>query len=204
MTRAVRWGIAAGCVVLLGAVWTGVVNLPGSLGFGLLATVFFGAIIGLMIAPDVGHFVSNLFVGTVLGDTEKFDRPPQTYSRARSLVVQERYDEAIEEYRRVLEMHPGDVQAQRAIGEIYMEKPGDLQHGMEEYNKLLGFKIEDATRVTILMRLADLYEQRYNHPQYAAGCLAEIVRRFPETKYAEAAAERLAHLKAHHPELAAD
>jgi tetratricopeptide (TPR) repeat protein len=196
-TRTIRWSIAAGLVLVLVVAWHW---LPG--GYGMLATVILCVFIGVMIAPDIAWLGAHLFIGGITGENVKFERPPQVYGPARTLAVEERWGEAIEEYRRVLRLHPGDVEAQRAIAEITLEKLGDLERGMEEYNALLSLKLDDATRVTILMRLAELYEHRYDHADYAADCLRDIIARFPDTKYAAAAGERLIQLSARHPNAA--
>jgi tetratricopeptide (TPR) repeat protein len=167
----------------------------------LLVTVLLGGFLGLMIAPDIGGLGAKLFVGTIMADDVRYDRPPQVYGPARTLAAQERWFEAIEAYREILRQFPGDITAQRAIAEITLEKLGDLEQGVAEYNALLDLRLEDAARVTILMRLADLYEQRFNHPAYAAGCLIDVIRRFRDTKYAAAARERLAQLRQRHPEI---
>ena len=191
--RAVRWATAAGLILVLVVAWQW---LPGP--YGLFATVVICVFIGVMIAPDIAWLGAHLFIGAITGENVRFARPPQVYGPARTLAVEERWGEAIEEYRRVLRMHPGDVEAQRAIAEIFLEKLGDLERGMAEYNALLGLKLDDAMRVTILMRLAELYERRYDRPDHAADCLRDIVARFPGTKYAAAADERLAQLRARH------
>ncbi len=201
MSRTSRWIVAGVCVLLMIGMWSGMTEAPSDKIVGLIGTLVFALVIGFMLAPDIGSLTANLFVGGIMGENVKFDRPPQIYGPARALAAQERYGEAIEEYRRVLRMHPGDIEAQTGIAEIYLEKLGDLERGMQEFNTLLSLKLDDSRRVTILMRLADLYDERYNHPGYAAKCLAEIVRRFPESKYAAAAGERLAQLKQRHPDI---
>jgi len=198
MSRSVRWGIAAGLLLVLIVAWHW---LQG--GYALFATVVFCVLIGVMIAPDVAGFGANFFIDRITGERDKYDRPPPEYGRARALAVEERWAEAIEEYRRVLRLHPGDVEAQRAVAEICLEKMGDLRRGMEEYNRLLDLKLDEAMRVTLLMRLAELHERRFDRPDYAADCLREIVARFPGTNYAAAAGERLIQLNARHPNTAA-
>lgn len=190
MTRWLRRGIAA--LLLLTIVWFW--RSGGAGVYTLLATVLLGVFIGLMIAPDVGALGARLFIGTIMADQDRYDRPPPVYGPARALAAQQRWDEAIDAYRQILREFPGDVTAQRAIAEITLEKLGDFERGVAEYNTLLGLKLEDAARATILMRLADVYEQRFSHREYAAGCLADVIHRFPGTKFAESAQERLARL----------
>ncbi|MBN1917432.1 MAG: hypothetical protein JW889_05945 [Verrucomicrobia bacterium] len=190
-TRIVRWAVAAGLILVLVVAW----HWFGGTGYGMLATVIFAVLIGVMIAPDIAWLGAHLFIGAITGENQRFEGPVQMYGPARSLAVEERWGEAIEAYRGILQMHPGDVEAQRAIAEICLEKMGDLDRGMIEYNALLSLKLEDAMRVTILMRLAELYERRFNRPDYAADCLGDILDRFPDTKYAAAARERLTRLR---------
>jgi tetratricopeptide (TPR) repeat protein len=190
MSRAVRWGVAGGLVVVLVVAWHWLVG-----GYALLATVILAVFIGAMIAPDIGALVGHFLIGGIMGDLEKFSRPPQAYGRARARAAEGRYEEAIAEYRRVLEEHPGDVTAQAEIAEIYYEKLEDFRRAVEEFNVLLGLRLDDSTRATTLMRLADLYEERFDSPQHAVECLSAIVQEFPDSKYAASAAERLAHLE---------
>jgi len=199
VSRAIRWGIAGGCAVAMWYSWKIFDGILG--GAGMLATVILGVFIGVMIAPDVARLAAHLFIGGIMGETEKFTRPQQMYGPARTLVARGRYAEAIEAYRRILAEFPGDVVAQAAIADIAFDKLKDRARALEELNVLIGFKLDEATRSTTLMRLADLYEQDFNSPAYAADCLAEIVEEYPQSRFAPAAAERLAQLKARHPQL---
>jgi outer membrane protein assembly factor BamD (BamD/ComL family) len=186
MSRAVRWGVAGGLVVVLVVAWRQL-----AADYALLATVVLAVFIGVMLAPDIGALFAHFFVGGIMGDLDKFSRPPQAYSRARARAAEGRYEEAIAEYRRVLEQHPGDVTAQAEIADIYYEKLKDFARAVEEFNVLLGLKLDDSTRATTLMRLADLYEERFDSPQHAVECLSAIVQEYPDSKYAASAAERL-------------
>jgi tetratricopeptide (TPR) repeat protein len=189
MNRTVRLSMAAFLLACVIWSWRG-----GGGILTLLITVLLGALIGVLIAPDIGALGAKLFVGTIMADEVKYDRPPPVYGPARTLAAQERWYEAIEAYRQILRQFPGDVTAQRAIAEITLEKLGDLEGGVAEYNRLLGLELEDAARATILMRLAELYEQRFNQRESAVACLTDVIRRFPGTKFADSAQERLARL----------
>ena len=199
MSRGIRWGIAGACTV---AMWYSWQIFQGRLtGFAMLATVILGVFIGVALAPDIAGFAAKLFIGGIMGETGKFQRPPQMYGPARTLVAQGKYAEAIEEFRQILKEFPGDVEAQSDIAGIYFEKLKDYPRALEELNVLIGLDLDAPTRATTLMRLADLYEEHFNTPRYAANCLGEIVEKYPDSRFAPAAAERLAQLNQRHPEL---
>jgi len=198
-SRAMRWGIAGVFVVALLYSWTIFVG-----GFAMLVTVILCVFIGAALAPDVAGFAAKLFIGGIMGENTKFQRPPQMYGPARTLAAQGKYAEAIDEYRQILKEFPGDVEAQSDIAGIYFEKLKDYPRALEELNVLIGLKLDGPTRATTLMRLADLYEEHFHSPRYAANCLGEIVEKYPNSRFAPAAAERFAKLKQRHPELATE
>ena len=202
--RLIRWGIAGVCVLGIVVVLRGEARGPLELGFKLVVCVILGGIGGTMIAVDVSQLLAKVFIDGILNPDASPPKPlPRTHATARALRAQGRYGEAIEEYQRVLEADPADIEAQTAMAEICADKLGSYERAVKEYNHLLAMNLNPGQRVATLNRLADLYEQELGAPAFAGNCLQEIMRRFPDTHFAAAAHERLDALVERHPELAA-
>ncbi len=158
----------------------------GFLVFGVIVlTIPFGLVMGVLVGRIFAEkFVAGIFMGRSYPDTRK-------YSRARMLVIEEKFEDAIHEFMQILEKHPGDCQSQEEIARICADNLKDYSRAIMEYEKLLAMKIDDNTAANALNRLADIHCDHYNDTYTAAEPLEEIIRRFPDTPHAQRARIRL-------------
>lgn len=179
-----------GSVLGLVAVFIGVlVIFRHDRAWGFLFVVIISAFIGLLICVPVAGAISErlmkkLFAlnkGTISKD----------YSKAKRLVVEERFEEAIEEFRRAVEEEPENVSLRLEIAEIYSRDLDDYQKAIEEYEEALRLKMMDSERASILNRIADSYEAGLGDEEMAVRTLSRIVEALPGTKFAGRASERI-------------
>jgi len=119
--------IAKGALMLLQSAGNGGGGFAGAAAYGLFA--FALAIAGvLLISRELTTWVTapiwRFLTGIVFPD-EKFDRPPVNYALPRSYRNRQRFDDAIEEYRKILHHHPQELPAYLECMEV-MAEAGDL------------------------------------------------------------------------------
>lgn len=113
------------------------------------------------------------------------------YSVAEARVKQGRYEEAVEEYRKVIVLHPTDVYAHVRIADLAIDKLHDLKLAEAELLSAVS-KAESGDTVAITAhRLADLYEHLLHDHQRALDALRVIPQKLPTTKHAKAAEQRI-------------
>lgn len=113
ITMIIRWLLALGCLIFCIRQFQAGLNTAG-LGAAGFLIVGFGSMLAvvLLIAPEtivrVCEFFSRIFASIVLPD-DKFHKPPLSYILAHSYRRQLRYTEAVEEYRKIIHYHPGEL-----------------------------------------------------------------------------------------------
>lgn len=161
-----------------------------AIGCFLLA-VMCALVIAIVLAPSLTEKCSDSFFNLLYPQPKKVSK---TYGRARTYLVNEKYPEAIEEYRKAWEEDPDDVNAILQIADIYNHKLKDYKKAIPEYEKALAMRIDDNQWVFVRNQLADIYAQPLKQPRKAIAQLKEIIAKFPQTKYAQQAGERIKRL----------
>lgn len=116
------------------------------------------------------------------------------YSVAEARIKQGKYVEAIAEFRKVIEKHPGDVFPHVRIAEIHEQILQDPKAAEAELKTALTKPITDEAWAIVAHKLADLYQFTMKNPQLALDILREIRLRQPDSKHARLADERIASL----------
>jgi len=186
-------GTVLGLVIVLFAVMA---MFRGELGWGSLFVIVISLFIGLLICLPLAEAISQKLMSKVFAFNK--GKVSGDYSRAKRLLVEERFEEAIAEFRRALEEEPEQLTIQIEIAEIYACDLHDYQRAIEEYEKALVLPAMDSQRVSILNRIADIYETGLGDSDMAVRTLSRIVESLPGTKFAHKAAERIAAIKASH------
>jgi outer membrane protein assembly factor BamD (BamD/ComL family) len=135
------------------------------------------------------RLVANIFVALIYGERREPEK--ELYGKARKLIVERQFSEAIKEFSKILEGKPDDEYSRLQIAEIYAEHLKNYSKAIEEYKKLIEMKIDENSAISALSRLADLYGDHLNEPRAAAEMLEEIVRRYPDSPNANRARKRL-------------
>ena len=103
-------------------------------------------------------------------------------------------EEALNNYQLLVETfpeHPRRAEALRYCAQI-LEKEKRYPEAVKYYNLFFSHFADDSLADTILLKMADLYEQQLNNPPQAAATLLTFARRFPQDAYAPAALYRAA------------
>lgn len=146
-------------------------------------------LIAVFVAPPTAKFVSDKLVGSMfMGRAGKITRE---YSRAKSLAARGKFEEAIEEYRRGLENEPDNVMLRMEIAEIYSGEMKDYHRAISELKRCLDLKLGATQGASILNRIADIYETNLGDIERALAALKKIQERWPGTKLAARAQERI-------------
>jgi len=190
MSKAIWLGSVLGLVAVFIGVLVIFRDTPGwGLVFVLVISFFVGLLICLPVAGAVsGGLMSKLFAinkGKISKD----------YSRAKRALVEDRFEEAIEEFRRALEEEPENLSLRLEIAEIYSRDLYDYRKAIEEYEEALNMEMMDSERASILNRIADMYESGLGDEEMAVRTLSRIVEALPGTKFGEKATERMERIR---------
>ncbi len=162
------------------------VGIPLAAVSGLLLALIWRRSIAEMIAKPFG----SLYDG---GDAEI--EPKAFYSKAESLRRRGRIRESIDEIRRQLEKFPEDFQGELLLANIDAEDLQDLSSAKNSIQKILNQSGHSPGQIAAaLHQLADWQVKLAQDPVAARETLSQIVERFPDTNFAEAAEQRIAHL----------
>jgi len=163
-------------------------TLPATVS-SLVITVIVWFIAALFIAPPLARLLSERLMGSLFG--ERGITLTKEYSRAKSLVAQGKFEEAIEEYRRGLEKEPDSVMLRLEIAEVYSGEMKDYRGAIAELQDCLNLRLGATQGASILNRMADIYETNLGDAVAAMAALRRIQETWPGTKLADRARERL-------------
>jgi len=158
-------------------------------GWGLVFVLVISFFIGLLICVPVAGALSERAMNKLFAINK--GKVSKDYSRAKRLLVNERFEDAIQEFRRALEEEPENLLLRLEIAEIYSRRLHDYSKAIKEYEEALGMDMTDSERASILNRIADVYESGLEHDEMAVRTLSRIVDPLPGTKFAEKAEERM-------------
>ena len=149
---------------------------------------------GVLWTPNVVTIVLRPLTGLFEGGSEHVE-PKPFYFIAAAKRTKGQYEEAIAEIRKQLEQFPGDFVGSVLLATIQAENLKDLPGAQATINELL----EQATltpqqSATALHTLADWQLQLGRDATAARASLERIVAMFPDTQFAHASEQRIAHL----------
>jgi tetratricopeptide (TPR) repeat protein len=151
--------------------------------YGLLLWVLFG----IPFIRRVGETAAGLYTGD---DTQSLIMPEYGVAEARIGVG--KYEEAVDEYRKVIANYPEDIYPHLRIAELAVKHLNDLKLGeLELLSALAKAKGEDSTALAA-GRLADFYQLTLQEPARALEVMKQLREKIPGTKQARLAEERIA------------
>ena len=156
---------------------------------------FWLILIGIILGDALGGWFGGRFSSFLFSSGERISKP-KDYSKARSLIIQNRFEEAIEEYQKILDEDSTDVTAYIELGELYYEKLKDYSAAFNCYDKVEQYAKENFDIILAINRKADIYVTEKSYSQ-AAKELEKIKQKFPDTKDAERTEKRIQNLKKH-------
>ncbi len=161
---------------------------------GVPVGAVFGIILGLLWARNIGLAIASPLANLYDGGTEA-EPPKPFYAIAEAHRKQARYDEAIAEIEKQLELFPGDVKGHLMLAEIrcrHLKDWGGAELAIEEI--VANEELAISTRAKALQALAD-WNLDLRHDAPAARVLLErVISLFPNTPESNEAAQRLAHV----------
>ncbi len=169
--------------------------LPGVAAvFGILLTLIWGS--------TVGEILAKPFTGMIDGGAAEGE-PVPVYSIAEAKRKRGKYDEAIAEVRKQLQLFPANFQGWMLLAEIQAENQLNITGAWETVEQLLAQPGHAPKNIAFaLSRCAD-WELKFRRDAAAARrALERIVELLPETEQAQLALQRIAHLTT--PELLAE
>ena len=142
------------------------------------------------------------FIGKVAERFGNFYEPPDSnfrimpeYSVAEARVNRGKYQEAIDEYRKVIVAHPDDVYPHLRIADLALKHLNDVKLAELELQSALGKATGEDTTALAAGRLADLYQHTLHDVTRALDVMKQLRERIPNTKQAKLAEERIATLE---------
>jgi predicted negative regulator of RcsB-dependent stress response len=177
-------GVAPGGQMDLG---TGLVAIMLAVLYGLVLFALFG----WSILQSIGErFGNSLYMPSDVN----FQIMPE-YSTAEALVNKGKYQDAIDEYRKVILEYPEDIYPHLRIAELAVNHLNDLKLAELELLSAMGkAKGEDSTALAA-GRLADFYQHTLQDPVRALEVMKQLREKIPGTKQAKLAEERIALLE---------
>jgi tetratricopeptide (TPR) repeat protein len=185
--KAVWWGSVLALVVVLFSIR---LIFRDEFGWALLFTIFALCALALFVAPPLAEALSGGLIGKLFAfDKGKVEKD---HSKARWLVTQERFEEAVAEFRRALEGEPGNIKLRVEIAEIYSRDMKKFHAAISELEECLKHPLSPREAASILNRIADIHETDLRDPRAARAALSRILEAYPGTNAAERAAQRMA------------
>ena len=158
--------------------------------------------IGVMLFMLYGGVLFSLFgiplirrvgekTGTLYMPSDSSSRIVPEYSVAEARVKEGRYQEAIDEYRQVIEKHPDDIYAHLRIADVALQHLNDPKTAELELTTALAKAEGEDSAALAAGRLADLYHLTLHDPARALGVMKQLREKIPDTKQAKLAEERI-------------
>jgi tetratricopeptide (TPR) repeat protein len=163
------------------------------LGVGMLFVVVMCLALGILMAFPAGRAISQGFLNSLFALNK--GKVSKDYSRAKWLVTQERFSEAVEEFRKALEDEPDNISVRMEIAEILSRDLKDFGRAVSEFETCLELRVSEAQGAIILNRIADIREENLSDADAAIRTLRRIGERWPASKAAERAEERIRTLR---------
>lgn len=149
-----------------------------------------GAIVLGIFAIDIVFGIGNRVAGMIFPEVDDVEVRPQ-YSVAEARAREGRHQEAIAEFRKVIEKYPDDVNAHVRIAEILCNHFQRHDDAVTELRLALAKPGKDETWAFLANRLVDIQVEHLHDYVAARTTLQEILLRLPDTRYAEAAHARV-------------
>ena len=184
-------------VRVLIAVVLGICLIRFAAGSGIVLPIigaFYGLILfllfGFPLLQRAGDTASRLFVP----DDAHFRIVPE-YSVAEARVKEGKYQEAVDEYRKVIAEYPDDVYLHVRIADLAVTHLKDTKLAeLELLSAVAKAQGEDTTAI-VAGRLADLYQFTLQQPQRALEVMEQLCAKLPGSKAAVLAEERIRTLR---------
>lgn len=158
--------------------------------FILIPAVF----LSVFWAPMIGRFVAKPLTDPFTGGDDIAERRP-FYFLAEGKRRQGLFEEAIAEVRKQLAQFPGDAAGYMMLATIQAEELHDMKAADATLEELLAHpKLEPQAAVSALHALADWQLQYGRNTEAARAALERIVKLYPDSQFAHAAQQRIAHL----------
>ena len=153
-----------------------------------LFLLLIGFVIWSLFGEQISAPIASFFLqsGGVISKTKY-------YSRARALVMQNKLQEAIKLYQKILNEENNDIIAYSEMADIYFEKLKDYSSAFNCYDKIEQYAQESTDIIFAIDRKADIYISNNNYSK-AIEELGKITQKFPKTKDAFRAEERIKNL----------
>ncbi len=157
--------------------------------FGIIGLALLFILWALLIIFDVIDFFTIKLSDFVWAKSA--GGPIRTYSMAEGYEAKGKYLEAIMEYQKLLEEDSTNADAQFAIANICAYRLKNYTQAIEEFYKVLDKKCNNNLLISTIHRLADIYSQEFKKYNQAILELQKIIEKFPHTKSAQRAKDRI-------------
>ena len=158
----------------------------------------FTTIIGLVVislpfafvfAVLAARVVAGGIISSILGQGGNVE--PERYTKAKVLLARQEYQQAADEFRRLLVEKPDDDYCVEQLAEILDLRLHDYETAIGEYRKLAEMKIQPNRAANVLNRIADILDERLHDTQGAVESLNQIILKYPGTPAADKARSRI-------------
>ncbi len=172
-------------------------NYVGAFGYAAIIVGILG-IAGLVLFFVVGlpslHRFGERSVGGLYNPDDGTPARPE-YSTAEARVKAGRYEDAVAEYRKVIERYPDDIYAHLRIAELALQHLRDPNLAGVELTSALAKATTPDGVVLASHRLADFYQHTLHDVPRAIEVMRQLQARLPETKHALGAQQRIESLE---------
>lgn len=162
--------------------------------FAVMVAVTLGVILGILWAPSLGAMLANPLTSFYDGgDVMPEERP--FYSIANAKRKQGRYLEAIAEIDKQFEKFPKDYEGWMLKARIYADDLKDNPSAQGCLDQILSHDNHAPKNLVFALNCsADWHLSLASDPEAARAALTRITEQFPDTEFAQAAFQRLAHV----------
>lgn len=184
------WVISAVLILLVRGMIASRTGGPFLPLFVIIPAVF----LGVMWAPTFGRLVAKPLTDTFTGDGEAAEQKP-FYFLAEGKKRQGLLDEALAEIRKQLEQFPGDLEGYMMMATLQAQDKHDMAAARATLEELLAQpSLPSQAAVAALHAMADWELQIARNTPAARAALERVIQLFPDSQFAHAARQRIAHL----------
>lgn len=162
--------------------------------FAPIAALIYGFVLWLLFGVPLLQKAGET-AGLLFNPNDSNFRIMPEYSVAEARVKKGKYQEAIDEYRKVIAEHPDDIYPHLRIADLALNHLNDVKLAeLELMSAFAKAKGEDTTALAA-GRLADFYQHTLREPARALDVMKQLREKIPNTKQAKLAEERIAALE---------